>query len=106
MLAQIIAQTAKFVREAAQIEFVLRVKQASNPNFSFLLPQDRLHSYFRWLVNANPEGRSLPAAASSPDPAGNTAVYGTEAQSKPTPQRSVTVRVLCPFINQELFGWR
>ena len=53
---QIILQTAKFVRQAGgQTEFVLRVKQAANPNFSFLEPNDLQHPYFRWLVSTKPE---------------------------------------------------
>ena len=53
---QIILQTAKFVRQAGgQTEFVLRVKQAANPNFSFLEPNDQRHPYFRWLVSTKPE---------------------------------------------------
>lgn len=54
---QIIAQTAKFVREAGgQAEFVLSVRQAGNPNFDFLKPADRLFPYYRWLVGSNPQG--------------------------------------------------
>ena len=53
-------QTAKFVRgSGGQTEFVLRVKQAGNPNFKFLDPKDRLHSYFRWLVETNPQVSTL-----------------------------------------------
>lgn len=53
---QIILQTAKFVRQAGgQTEFVLRVKQAANPNFKFLEPNDQQHAYFRWLVATKPE---------------------------------------------------
>lgn len=53
-------QTAKFVRgSGGQTEFVLRVKQAGNPNFRFLDPEDRLHSYFRWLVETNPQVSTL-----------------------------------------------
>jgi hypothetical protein len=53
---QIILQTAKFVRQAGgQTEFVLRVKQAANPNFNFLEPSDLQHPYFRWLVSTKPE---------------------------------------------------
>ncbi len=50
-------QTAGFVREARQMEFLLRVKQAHNKNFHFLMPGTKLHPFFRWLVDANP---SLP----------------------------------------------
>ncbi len=54
--SQIIAQTAKFVREAGgQAEFVLSVRQAGNPNFGFLGRTHRLHRYFRWLVRYNPQ---------------------------------------------------
>ena len=53
-------QTAKFVRgSGGQTEFVLRVKQAGNPNFRFLDPKDRLHLYFRWLVETNPQVSTL-----------------------------------------------
>lgn len=53
---QIMAQTARFVREAGgQAEFVLRVRQAANPAFAFLAPGDRCHAYFRWLLEAAPQ---------------------------------------------------
>ena len=39
------------------MEFLLRVKQAHNKNFSFLMPGAKLHPFFRWLVDENP---SLP----------------------------------------------
>ena len=56
LVLQIILQTAKFVQQAGgQTEFVLRVKQAANPNFSFLEPNDQQHPYFRWLVSTKPE---------------------------------------------------
>ena len=56
MMSQIIAQTAKFVRQAGkQSIFVLRVKQEGNPNFAFLKPDDSLHAYFQWLVDTSPE---------------------------------------------------
>eukprot|EP00897_Mesotaenium_endlicherianum_P008033 jgi/Mesen1/7258/ME000373S06330 len=50
-LHQIIAHTAKFICEhGGQAEIVLRVKQAGNANFDFLLPDHNLHPYFRFLV--------------------------------------------------------
>jgi hypothetical protein len=67
--AQIIAQTAKFIREAGgQAEFVLSVRQAGNPNFAFLSRTDRLHSYFRWLVRDNPQvtKAAMPSDADEP----------------------------------------
>ncbi|CAL8465992.1 g5528 [Coccomyxa elongata] len=50
----IMMQTAKFVRESGgHSELVLRVRQAANPNFAFLRPDDPRHAYFRWLVTAD-----------------------------------------------------
>ena len=55
-MLQIILQTAKYVRQSGgQTEFVLRVKQANNPNFEFLEPNSSHHAYFRWLVSTKPE---------------------------------------------------
>ncbi|BBN15419.1 hypothetical protein MPTK1_6g19440 [Marchantia polymorpha subsp. ruderalis] len=52
---QIMAGTAKFVIEhGGQAEIVLRVKQASNPTFGFLMPDHHHHEYFRFLVD-NPQ---------------------------------------------------
>ncbi|KAL3681358.1 hypothetical protein R1sor_024314 [Riccia sorocarpa] len=52
---QIMAGTAKFVIEhGGQAEIVLRVKQASNPTFGFLMPDHYHHEYFRFLVD-NPQ---------------------------------------------------
>ena len=66
MAPQIIAQTAKFVREAGgQAEFVLSVRQAGNPNFGFLGRTHRLHRYFRWLVHDNPQASSVSSAPSA-----------------------------------------
>lgn len=46
--AQIIAQTAKFVRgNGILVEVKLRVQQAGNPKFEFLNTQDRLYPYYR-----------------------------------------------------------
>lgn len=73
--AQIIAQTAKFVREAGgQTEFVLSVRQAGNPNFCFLTPTDRLHPYYRWLVRVGPqEPQPLAQEAAAPPAAAQQA---------------------------------
>ncbi|XP_020098955.1 splicing factor, suppressor of white-apricot homolog [Ananas comosus] len=49
---QIIARTALFVsRHGGQSEIVLRVKQGDNPTFGFLMPDNHLHAYFRYLVD-------------------------------------------------------
>lgn len=48
---QIIARTAMFVcKHGGQSEIILRVKQGDNPTFGFLMPDHRLHAYFRFLV--------------------------------------------------------
>lgn len=53
---QVMMQTARFVRESGgHSELVLRVRQASNPNFTFLRPDDPRHPYFQWLVSADPQ---------------------------------------------------
>lgn len=49
---QIIARTATFVsKNGGQSEIVLRVKQGDNTTFGFLMPDHRLHPYFRFLVD-------------------------------------------------------
>lgn len=51
-LHQIIARTALFVsKHGGQSEIVLRVKQGNNPTFGFLMPDNGLHAYFRFLVD-------------------------------------------------------
>lgn len=51
-LHQIMARTAIFVSEhGGQSEIVLRVKQGGNPTFGFLMPDNPLHPYFRFLVD-------------------------------------------------------
>lgn len=48
---------------------LLRVKQASNPLFAFLLPADPLHPLYRWLVETRPQHmvviNAAPAAAAA-----------------------------------------
>jgi hypothetical protein len=51
-LHQIISRTAMFVsKNGSQSEIILRVKQGDNPTFGFLMPDHRLHPYFRFLVD-------------------------------------------------------
>lgn len=53
---QIIQETASFVRSAGgQMEIVLRVRQGTTPQFSFLMPTDRLHPYYRWVLETDPQ---------------------------------------------------
>ncbi|KAL2316726.1 hypothetical protein Fmac_030602 [Flemingia macrophylla] len=48
---QIISRTALFVsKHGSQSEIILRVKQGDNPTFGFLMPDHRLHAYFKFLV--------------------------------------------------------
>eukprot|EP00983_Pelagomonas_calceolata_P020728 651500-Pelagomonas_calceolata.AAC.2 len=55
---QIIIETARFVRKGGgQVEVLLRVRQSSNPTFTFLLPGDPGYPYYRWIVDANPKVR-------------------------------------------------
>ncbi len=49
-------ETARFVRSnGGQVEVLLRVKQAANPLFGFLLPGNAMHAYYRWAVESNPQ---------------------------------------------------
>ncbi|CAA7408386.1 unnamed protein product [Spirodela intermedia] len=57
---QIISRTAKFVNEhGGQTEIILRVKQGGNPSFGFLMPDHKLHAYFRFLVDHPELSRSV-----------------------------------------------
>ena len=58
MLSQILVQTAKFVHaHGGQVEVLMRVRQGSNPQFSFLSPGDPMHPYYRWIAETNPQVR-------------------------------------------------
>lgn len=60
---KIITETAKFLRiNGGQVEVLLKVKQASNPNFGFLNHDHPLHPYYRWIVDANPRETTLNSA--------------------------------------------
>ena len=66
-------QTAAHVAAGGgQLEVVLRVRQGRSPLFAFLLPGDRLHPFFRWLVRTAPRGPatldSAPGADAPPPP--------------------------------------
>lgn len=54
-LVQIMTQTAAFVRaHGGSVEVMLRLKQAANSRFTFLMPADRLFPWYRWLVEEGP----------------------------------------------------
>lgn len=82
-LHQIIARTATFVsKNGGQSEIVLRVKQGDNPTFGFLMPDHRLHPYFRFLVDHQELLRSDTEEKSSVEHAGGAlsllgTVYGS-----------------------------
>ncbi|KAI9094366.1 hypothetical protein DFS34DRAFT_595747 [Phlyctochytrium arcticum] len=50
-LAEIIEKTAQFVNQSSnpQIEFLIQVRQGSNPDFAFMAPGHDLHPYYRFL---------------------------------------------------------
>ncbi|XP_071443188.1 splicing factor, suppressor of white-apricot homolog [Hetaerina americana] len=57
----IIEKTAMFINEqGAQMEILLKMKQAKNPQFQFLSFDDPLHSYYRHLLMAIKTGRYRP----------------------------------------------
>ncbi|KAK9822859.1 hypothetical protein WJX81_005320 [Elliptochloris bilobata] len=96
---KIMAQTARFVREAGgQAEFVLRVRQAANPAFAFLAHGDRCHAYFRWLLDVAPRElpdepqQSAPAVTERPSaPAGPTDSSSAPAAAEPSALQSLHV---------------
>eukprot|EP00854_Cymbomonas_tetramitiformis_P005945 gene5945-7148_t len=83
----IISKTANFVRDhgGLQTEIVLRVKQASNPNFGFLFPDSELYPYFRFIIDQNPEA---PPSVPAPEVAAQ-AVVAPEAGILSTPARAL-----------------
>jgi hypothetical protein len=55
-LPQILMETARFVKaNGGQVEVLLRVKQAANPLFGFLMPGNAMHAYYRWVLECNPQ---------------------------------------------------
>ena len=74
--SEILRLTALRSAGAPQFEIVLKVKQAANPDFGFLLPAHRLHPYYLWL-----KGRSGRIAAS--DGKGKLAGSPPEAKAQP-----------------------
>lgn len=56
MCPQIVLETSRFVRSnGGQVEVLLKVRQAQNPNFGFLMPDHPIHPYYRYLVDVNPQ---------------------------------------------------
>ena len=52
---KIIVETSRFVRlHGGQVEVLLKVKQAANPSFGFLLHDHPLHPYYQWIVEKDP----------------------------------------------------
>ena len=45
-------------RTTAQFEIYLKVKQAHNPDFSFLDSKDELHPFYQWIKNGNNNGKA------------------------------------------------
>mmetsp|Transcript_4140 Transcript_4140/g.6101 ORF Transcript_4140/g.6101 Transcript_4140/m.6101 type:complete len:237 (-) Transcript_4140:406-1116(-) len=45
-------------RTTAQFEIYLKVKQAHNPDFSFLDSKDELHPFYQWIKNVNNNGKA------------------------------------------------
>ncbi|GAB4818444.1 hypothetical protein N2152v2_005490 [Parachlorella kessleri] len=86
---KVVQQTASFVREGGgQLEILLRVKQAGNPLFSFLLPADPLHAFYRWLVETRPQELVVIDAAPAAEGERQTAAQqaGQQRQAPGAPQ--------------------
>jgi hypothetical protein len=48
---------ARKFNESAQFEFILKLKQATNPDFAFLNEGGEFHPYYEWLKEENNEAR-------------------------------------------------
>ena len=60
-LNAIIEKTALFIsQQGAQMEILLKMKQANNPQFQFLSFDSSLHPYYRHLLMAIKTGRYRP----------------------------------------------
>ena len=53
---EIIQMAGTRCRTTAQFEIYLKVKQAHNPDFSFLDSQDELHPFYQWIKKGNTNG--------------------------------------------------
>ncbi|XP_067015704.1 splicing factor, suppressor of white-apricot homolog [Anabrus simplex] len=63
-LNAIIVKTAMFIsQQGAQMEILLKMKQANNPQFQFLAFDSPLHPYYRHLLMAIKTGRYRPSCA-------------------------------------------
>ena len=56
------------------------MKQAGNPLFSFLLPADPLHAFYRWLVETRPQDLVVINAAPGSDPGTRPSSGGRKQQ--------------------------
>lgn len=73
----VIGLTAQRANSASQFEVLLKVKQASNPDFAFLYPGHTLHPYYTWLrqrdskiMRTAPEEPKGASSSSSDDDSG------------------------------------
>jgi hypothetical protein len=85
----IIQLTAERASNQPQFEVFLKVKEENNPDFAFLYPESKLHSYYSWLKGRNgaivqerPESRSSSSSSERKDGLGGLlAGYGSSSSS-------------------------
>ena len=66
--AAIIEKTAKFIAsQGAQMEIMMKTKQANNATFLFMHFEDTLHPYYRHVVKMIKSGKFKPKVEETPE---------------------------------------
>lgn len=87
----IIEKTARFIAtQGAQMEILIKAKQANNAQFDFLSQGGQLQPYYRHLLAAIKQGKYAPVQDAGQDKSGGTAADGSSTDPN-SPRRSQQV---------------
>lgn len=88
----IIEKTARFIAtQGAQMEILIKAKQANNAQFDFLSQGGQLQPYYRHLLAAIKQGKYAPAQDAGQDKSGGTASTDGSSTDPNSPRRSQQV---------------